>query len=160
MKRWKLLTVLAIIVLMNVAATKVPYLSRDGTETTTVTVTSDATDSLFIYDTTLVKCAGFNYLRYRMIFAATGDSILGARVIDSLVLRLEVLRSGIWLRWDSTMVKANPRDTLEGVILKADGDTLLNEYVRFLVYYFDTLQDTSATATYDITLDLFAKVSP
>lgn len=160
MKRWKLLTVLAIIVLMSVAATKVPYISRASTRVETVTVTSSATDSLFIYDTILVKVGGFNYLRYRMIFAATGDSLLGARVDDSLFLRLQVLRGAIWLDWDSggAYVTGNPRDTMEGVILKADGDTLLNEYVRFLVYYFDTIQDTAATATFDITLEFFGKI--
>lgn len=159
MKRWKLLTVLAIIVLMSVAATKVPYISRAGIESHEVAVDS-AGDSTYFYDTTVFKVAGFNYLSYRVIFVATSDSLLGAWVEDTINIRLDFLRNGVWVEQMSSTKADASGDTLTGVVLKAVGDTAINEWARLVIYYADTISDTTATMTYDITIDFFGKVSP
>ena len=154
MKRWKLLAVLGVALLM-IAATP-PYMSRvAGLETHTITVDS-AGDSTYFWDTTTFKVAGFNYLSYRVIFVPTSDSILGAWVEDSLNIRLEVLKRGVWTPWDTAYVADFSGDTLEGVMLAADCDTVLEEWARIVIYFADTVSDTTSSMTYTKTIDLFA----
>jgi len=154
MKRWKLLILIGLGLLL-LGASLPPYVSRADNLTTHTIPVDSAGDSTYFWDTVLFKVAGFNYLSYRLTFTPTSDSILGAWVEDSIFIGLEVLRRGVWLHWDSAIIADFSGDTLEGVILPADGDTLLNEYARFVIYFADTVSDTTSEMVYAKTIDLF-----
>lgn len=159
MKRWKLLTGAVIIILMSVAATTPPYYSRASLEEEWSVAVDSAGDSTYLVDTFIFKVAGFNYLDYRIIFTEDDDSLPGQGLSDSIMMRLSLLRGGIWYEYDSAYGTV-ATDTLEGKIQKAVGDTLFNEYARITLWFADTTSDTTATMEFDYMVELFGKVSP
>lgn len=153
MKRWKLLICMALGLLM-LGASWPQFRSRAGVEVETITVDS-AGDSTYFWDTIPFKVGGYNYLSYRIIFTPTSDSLLGAWVEDTIFIGLEFLRRGVWVHWDSAIIADFSGDTLEGEVLAADGDTLMHEHARFIIYFADTISDTTSTMVYNITVEFF-----
>lgn len=159
MKRWKLLAGLAIIVLMSIAATTPPYFARSTVNEEQLIAVDSAGDSTIWGDTINFKVGGYNYLRYYVVVTEDDDSLPGQGLSDSIAMSLQFLRDGVWVTWD-TAYGTVVTDTLAGIILKADGDTLLAEHARILIWLADTTSDTTATMEFDLSVELFGKVSP
>lgn len=153
MKRWKLLFGMALALLL-IGATNPPYFVRDSFDEEQSVAVDSAGDSTYFVDTFLFKVGGHNVLRYNFIFTEDDDSLPGQGLSDSIMLRLAFLRNGVWLEWDSAYGTV-ATDTLEGHILKADGDTLFAEWGRLIVWFADTTSDTTATMEFDVGIDLF-----
>ncbi|MDD1749227.1 MAG: hypothetical protein LUO89_05060 [Methanothrix sp.] len=131
------------------------YKAGKGSRVWTHTTTSSATDSAWSYDTlpdsNWINTKGFSTYQFRIHIHSDTNTTLGIGLMDSVRVRFQVERFGVWTQVDSTGGALGAASTVDytrkwPILI---GDTLLGEHFRFVIFTIDTVADTAGVVLHD-----------
>jgi hypothetical protein len=147
MRRIWLLFGLLIIGIIAIAANGGYKTGADSHVWTHVTAAS-ASDSEYSYDTTdAINIKGYNSLQYKFTLKVDTSTDGGQGLKDTGRIICQTYRNGAWVSIDSTNKAAGAPTTwiLNKRIADDVGDTLLGNFIRFVIWKIDTVQDSIMT---------------